>query len=74
MNIETMIATTISDRITSHLFQLARLAALSSAIVVANVNPLICSSFGLGASRLTVTIITLEGNAAPYNCTLSPGI
>ena len=60
MNIENIIARTINERITSHLFQLARLAALSSATVVAKVNPLICSSLGFGVRRLTTTINTIE--------------
>jgi hypothetical protein len=57
---EITIATTIRDRITSHLFQLARLAALSAATVVAKVNPCICASSGLGVSKLTITMSAIE--------------
>ena len=60
MKIDTIITSTIKERITSHLFQLARLAALSSATVVAKVNPFICASSGFGVNKLTVTITTTE--------------
>ena len=55
-----MITITIKERITSILFQLALDAALSSATVVAKVNPFSCSSDGLSVSKLTMIIQAKE--------------
>ena len=60
MNMEMITATTINERTTSHLFQLARLEALSDATVVAKVNPFSWSSEGLSLVRLTPTITSTE--------------
>jgi len=47
--------TTTTDHATSEAVQLARLAALSSATVVANVSPFTFSSDGAGVIKLTTT-------------------
>src|SRR6476660_4147186 len=60
MNTVITIAIIINERITSVEFQLARLAALSSATVVENVSPLIFSRLGAGVNKLTTTITTIE--------------